>query len=246
MSSEALLLLLAVGLYVYDSAMLLYDNEALMIQVGASEGWRVFLPKDNFDILGRALFIPNPLFPFRPVFRLCWHPDPLISPQALAGLSDRVVIKRFDEAIAPLKFLNIASLIVLFICIPCTLLVPGARVAFFVFLPILYGIAIAALVYVFHSRTVLGLDVRACIALGVESFICIPVFPNLIRKISNRFSPQHDLVFIAEALLTDEQFTELLALLLIKVKERMAVADEESEDYEKLAGYSRFLAKVME
>lgn len=246
MYSEVLLLVLAVGLYIYDSAMLLYDNEVILVRVDAIRGWKSLFPSDTFDILGRALFIPNPLCPHQFIFRLYWHANPVISPRTLAGLSDRGAMDCFRKAMVPLGVLIIISLIVLFICLPAALLVPGVRGVFFVFLAILYGIAITALVLVFRNRTTLGLDARSCIMLGVETLICIPVFPNLIRKISIRYSPQHDLVFVAGALLGDEQFTTLLSSLLRKIEEQISVADEESRRYTELAKYRQTVAAVIE
>src|SRR5690349_2199592 len=74
MQSQAELLLMAViaSLYIYDSALLLYSNEGILIPKGKDQ-WLICFGSDKTGVRNKELFLPNPFLPNRPLFRLSWQ-----------------------------------------------------------------------------------------------------------------------------------------------------------------------------
>src|SRR5258706_16411317 len=68
----ALLMAVVIGLYLYDSTLLLYCNEGVLTPRGKAD-WSVGFGSDHARILGKEVFIPNPFLPHRPLFRLSWR-----------------------------------------------------------------------------------------------------------------------------------------------------------------------------
>src|ERR1700731_3569324 len=71
-SSEVLLMLVALGMYLYDSVLLLYRAEGVLF-VGLRGRWQARLGSESARLGGRLVLLPNPLQPHVPLFRLAWN-----------------------------------------------------------------------------------------------------------------------------------------------------------------------------
>lgn len=68
-----------VGLYLYDSAVLLASNEVIL-SPRQSGRWVAMFGADSFQLRGKEPFMPNPLLPHHPIFRLSWNIEGLVGP----------------------------------------------------------------------------------------------------------------------------------------------------------------------
>lgn len=108
LSFEILLVAAVIGLYLADSAQLLYANEGLVFR--ARGRWCAALGSNSVTLLRRGLYVPAPFSPQRPIFRLTWaasertarNPDPSCGDaqtgDAVAPLGDCQLPSRPDEA----------------------------------------------------------------------------------------------------------------------------------------------------
>src|SRR5688500_14558936 len=69
--AEELLMLLTIGLYLYESALLLHINEGVVAPTRGGS-WRVRFGSSHLSFRGKELYVPPPFLPHRPEFRLLW------------------------------------------------------------------------------------------------------------------------------------------------------------------------------
>lgn len=186
---EVLLMGAAVGLYLYDSSSLLYVNEGVLIPRGGKR-WTVAFGSDKARISGKELFVPNPLTPHRPMFRLSWR---------FEGERSRLEkdwIRR-AEAFGPMVPLVWAMVAALFLLLPLGLFTRlGEQMVLFAVAVLYLSIAIS-LVWTWINRAKLEISPRKVAALAFESLACSPFALNMVRKISMGLRIDEDLVTAA-------------------------------------------------
>lgn len=183
-----------VGLYLFDSTLLLYANEAIISP--ARKKWRVRFGTDNFSIAGRAVFLPNLLLVHRPLFRLAWYRDQggQQPSQDLPALAERLLkLAPFVYASALAQF-ALLPFVLFFSFNTQNLLIAGASIYACV------GLAIAAIVL---EKDHFGLTGKQLGSLAAECLLCPPIAINLIRRISLSHAVDDDLSVIAKALLDE-------------------------------------------
>ena len=232
---EVLLMILVIGLYLYDSTMLLYCNEGVLVPAG--KGWKVLFGFREPRIRGKELFIPAPWLPHRPIFRLAWRFEGN-SPQA--GAEDWQARRK-----APL---------------PMALLVWGMAVALFVLLPLGFftrlghGMLLAAVVllylgilstlaYMWIHRQDLDLTRKQVAKFAFEYLTCPPFAVNVIRTISTGHPSAEDLVTAARRLLAPDRWVATREQLTFRLDEEIELADEGSERMAKLQAHRLVLAE---
>ena len=176
LSYEALLAAAALGFYLYDSLILLAEDELVF-----ARGWRAwrFALGARLEILGRYPYLPNPLLPADCLFRVA------PSAQHREGVGEEE-LARFLAALAPLRWIVTALFLVLAPGLPLLLFAYRTNDAALVLLAAVYGLVAAAGLELFRVRKVIGLPARTAAALAFEALACPPLALNLVRKVCLR------------------------------------------------------------
>lgn len=197
---EWLLVLLMVGLYVYESACLLYSNELVLIRSG--QCWKVATGSKQIQLLGKGWYLASPLDLGKPVFRLDWNAAGAIGPApAWDCQQTSAVIRQVGYAAwaMALTMLLLGAAIVL-----GNITVIAAGLVGF------YGLVVASIIRVWMARLCLGMTTAQVLSLGFELICCPPFGPNLARRLSLRLIPQGDGIELAARVLTPAQWCQLV------------------------------------
>jgi hypothetical protein len=231
-SFELLLPMGAIGLYLYDSLLLLYANESLFVR--HRRGWSVVAGSDLF-VSGRRLCLPNPLTPHLPQFRVQWSER-----DGRQGLESASEVERFLAALRPAQYL-VLVLLVLLLALPVELLCFGTGVALLVLFAAFYVVILSALVCVYVRRRDLTLTDRAFAALAVDVLACAPFGLNLVRKVSVRRSLAGNPLVFAQHAFDAEAFANLVDLVCQRVVEEQRREDDQSPRWLELEAFRQRL-----
>lgn len=236
LSTEALLMLVAVALYLLDSLLLLSSNEAVLVR-GWRGRWFARFGLDRWRLSGKEPYLSNPATPHFPLWRLRWSFD---GPTAGAPAPTRLVA--VPPALERIKLHVLVSLVSIFVLVPIVLFYP---------VPIEYPIAVVALLYLnivvalirlFRVRAHFRLSSGQFAVLAFECMACPPFSVNLVRKLCLRLEADEDFVAAAARLLAAEALRAVDAQCLRRVDEQIDYAEEGSERMRKLlAGRLRFV-----
>lgn len=211
-------MLAAAGLYLYDSALLLYRDEGVVSTVGRS-GWAVRFGS-GIQLRRKYLFIPSPLTPHRPIFRLVWKPETGVT-------ADRRWTERrtLFEPLAPLVWGMLASI---FVLLPLGLFFRLGDAMLLGAVALLYLNILALLGWIALKRASFGLTRRRFAALAFEALICSPFALNLVRKISAEMPVDENLVDAVRRLQKAEDWEASRRQILAKIDEELDLEDEQS------------------
>ena len=236
--AEVLLMLLALGLYVFDAAWLLYANEAVLMPAGRGR-WKAAFGSDQTRLLGRELLLPDLLAPHRPVFRLSWRFEGDRS-EAVSGDWARLA-----DALRPAAILVWGMAAALFVLLPLGLFSRIGAPLVLAAVAMLYLLIAATLLWLLRHRESLGLSGRRLAALAFEALICPPLAINLLRKVAAGQAIAEPFPAAAQRLLAAEDWLTARAECLARVDEEI---DAESGDSPRLtalqAQRERFRAEV--
>lgn len=221
MAAEAELALMAgaAALYLADSAFLLYSNEGVVSPKGRN-GWSVRFGS-TLRLRGKELFVPSPLTPHRPVFRLTWDPDQ-------AGRAGDPSWSARRGALGPLTPLVWGMALALFALLPLGLYTRLGDAALLAAIALLYVSIIAALGWLALARRRLGIAGRRLAALAFESLVCPPLALNVIRKVSAEMTAREDLVDAARRLLAPADWERARLQFVSRIEEELESEDEDS------------------
>jgi hypothetical protein len=219
LQAEVALMLIAAGLYLYDSALLLYSDEGLMLAVGR-KGWAVHCGSD-LQIRGRNLFIPSPLLPHRPIFRLAWKANPS------GTAADRAWTER-TALFAPLAPFVWGMLLSMFVLLPLGLFSRLGDPMVLAAIAFLYLNILALLGWFVLKRAHFGLTRWRLATLAFESLVCSPFALNLVRKVSAEMPVAEDLVEAARRLQRAEYWEASRKQIIARIDEELDFEDEES------------------
>jgi len=224
LSAEGALLLLALALYVFDSALLLASNEWALEGLrsgGEHRRWRARFGLQSWKLGGREPLLPHLLMPWRPLLRVSWRFD--------EGLTPAPALPEPKTAGAALKFTATLLLLLVFIALP---------LALFAYPWLMLKVGVVAAIYasclfngllLWRQRAPLGLTRADCAKLGIECIACPPFAINIVRKLSLR-SPALD---AAQALrLAPDQAEFARAEMLARLREQI---DFEAEGSARMA-----------
>ena len=172
---EVLLPVGAIGLYLFDSTLLLYSNEFLLLH--RSRGWG-FAGSCAFLLAGRRVYFPNPLTPGTPQFRVRWSEVDPRQEQEEAG-----ELERFFRALRPVQYL-VTALLVILLALAVELLLYGTGIELLLVMAAFYMVTLVTLVYIFARRRELRVSARSFLALCFDSLACAPFAINLVRKLA--------------------------------------------------------------
>lgn len=176
--------------YLYDALISFYGNEILL--EGAGSHWKV-ISRTGWLAGGRYLHVPNPLAPYRMVFKGAWPVAPL--PQVPAFSRKRA--KVFARSMAPLQWLTALLAVQLLLGLPLLVLLERRDLLVGLAGTIYLSAALAASA-LFYRRRAFGLSKRACWSIAFDLMCCPPFAINAVRKVSLK-RPARDLVVFAQA-----------------------------------------------
>jgi hypothetical protein len=240
MTLHDVLLLLGgvVAFYLYDSALLLYHNEIVI--VSARSGCRVS-GGSTFELRGRHVFLPNPLCPHRPLFRLNWPEHGKLSEAGRPASSRRVVVVL--STLAPWMLL----LLFLFaVALPYMLLVVQSAQALLAWIATVYAVIIFILFQVHRHRKALNLSGRAVAAIALDALLCAPFALNIVRKIGLRQRFDTDLRVVAATRLSPQAVRDLVGILDERIHASLQFVEPDAPASEALKTYLHHFERLRE
>lgn len=199
-SAEVALITGAVALYLYDTIMLLYSNEVLLVH--GRRRWRASLGS-RFMLGGRFLALPRGLVPGTVVFRGCWGrvgmgPAPLCTP-----------LPEFLRALRPLQWASRLMAVLLFAAIPACLIWRPTSNLMLALVLAFYGMALGCCVYLVTKRKPLGLQGRMLSSAVVDVLACPPFAVNVVRRVTLAVGPATSPDAFAQQMLTSDGYQGL-------------------------------------
>lgn len=214
-------MLVALGLYLYDSAVLLHINEAV-ITPRRGGGWRLRFGARHFTFRGRELYLPSPFLPHRPGFRLLWAPRPG-SMDAPATWEAR---RRLFRPVVPLVWSMACAL---FVLLPLGLYSVLGDWALLLAIAMLYAGIAGALLWLGIKRNELGLTARRLGILAFELLACPPFAVNVVRRVAVEMPLEADLARAARELQRPQDWNAARSELIARLDEQIEAEDEDSE-----------------
>ena len=222
MSPEYLLILVIIVFYLLDSVILLYGNEILLTESNGK--WNLLFPNKNFFILNKLLYVPNPLIPCNPLFRIYWS-NVNVEIQTLNEES----LNDYIRVLAPLKLMTVVLYSCLIFGLPIALTGFGTGMEFFILLLVIYINIFTIIVYLGFNRDKFDISLKKYIFIIFESFVCAPYAINLVRKLSLSHFPSGSVFISLKNILDPEAFKLLNNSLLAYIDDKIIL--ESDEDY---------------
>ena len=188
---EVALPLGALAFYLYDSALLLHDNELLFYRRGRH--WDAVSGSD-WVIFRRRVCFPAPFMPWSPVLRAFWSSAPPGNTEPTDWPS-----AQFMAALRPFQVLCTLLLLLLAVALPVASLTLGSGFVLLGVFAVYYLLVIAALVLLFLRRSRLKLTNRAYWSIAIDTFACAPFAVNLVRRMTLRQTLAADARVYAES-----------------------------------------------
>jgi hypothetical protein len=228
--AEVALLVVALALYLYDSIVLLDPDEGVLTPKFG--GWEVSLGS-KVQWRGKDLFLPSPLFPYRPVFRARWS----FAQVEQAGAPNWAENETLLRPLAPLV---VGMAFALFVVFPLGLFRYGDLVVLAA-IAMLYLNIIGALIWLAFNRKVLGLSRGRVAGLGIEALVCSPFGLNLIRKISADMPVNEDLVHAARRLQSKDDWDVTRMKFALRIEDEIGAEDGGSPRAQALQEHRKLL-----
>lgn len=206
-----------VGFYLYDSALLLHGNEALLSPASGGR-WVACFGSDAFPVRGRDPFLPNPLLPHRPLYRFSWITEGLVGPSRPWGARRNVY-----AGLTPFIWVMMMAL---FVAIPLGLFTGLGNLAIAAGIILFYSTAMAALAVVWFRRKEYDLTPRRFLSLAFEWLTCPPFALNMVRHLSLASSPREDLLAVVDQCLEGAGRAKALKQIATRVRNEIYWEDE--------------------
>ena len=235
MSFEILLPVGAIGLYLFDSLLLMYSNELLFVR---TSGQWDFTRGSALLIAGRRLYLPNPFTPHIPQFRVRWsETDPRRDTERQEELQP------FMRALRPVQVLVMALLLLLLV-LPVVLYVYGTGLELLVLMACFYLVVLAMLGTIFAHRRSLRLTGRSFAAVAFDSLACGPFAVNAVRKLCMRRSLAGNPIEFARASFGPARLTALIDAISASVVQEQQREDGQTERWLQLESFRSRLAAL--
>jgi hypothetical protein len=220
----------AIAFYLYDSAQLLWHNELLFVRTG--RGWQAEGPS-TVSLSGRRVYLPNPLLPQRPGFRIHWN----MAEERAAPVAPSA---EFLRALKPIGFVTLL-LACMLVALPLVSWTLGTSLALLLLFAGYYLFVLVALGFMLWKRKALQLSGGACASLVFDSLACAPYAANLVRKIALRRGLEGDPLRFAGEHFDAAARDGLRTQLLRKFEEQHAGEAPSAERSAQIAGQLRKL-----
>lgn len=218
--TELELLGLAFALYLYDSAVLLYANEGVLVR-SLTAKWRVQFAFDNTNVAGRSIYLPNPFTPYQPVFKLAWNFDGAIA-------ASKADWESHAGRFTTLSIIVIVAGVSLFVLLPLGLFFKYRYLLLILALVLLYSSLAAIGVWLYLNRTALQLSRRELGFFIFECLACPPFALNIVRKLGLRVPVREDLIGAVRRLVAPAHWPACRGRLIERLDEQISGEDEGS------------------
>jgi len=226
----------AIGLYLFDSTLLLYSNELLFVR---RAGRWSFAESSSLLLAGRRLCFPNPFTPGTPQFRIRWSET-----DARLEQEEQGELEHFLAALRPLQYLVIALLSILLI-LPVELVLFGTGVELLVLMAAFYVVILGALGYIFARRRDLRVSGKSFLALSFDSLACAPFAINLVRKLALRRPLAGNPVAFACRRFDPATFATLIGAICRRVSEEQQREYGQTPRWSQLETYRKELGAML-
>jgi hypothetical protein len=229
---EVLLPLGAIGLYLFDSTVLLYSNELLFAR---RAGRWSFAATSALLLAGRRVCFLNPFTPATPQFRVRWSEVDTRQEQ-----EPHEQLAEFLAALGPLQYLVII-LWVLLLALPVELFLSGTGIGLLAVMAAFYGVTLAALGYIYTRRRELRVSGKSFLALSFDCLACAPFAINLVRKLALRRSLAGNPIAFARRTFEPATFSTLIQSVCLRVSDEQQREYGQTARWEELEAYRRDL-----
>jgi hypothetical protein len=221
--AEASLMLLAIGLYVYDTAILLQSNEFLVMERTGGQ-WLALFGSNVWKLSGKEPALPGLVMPWRPVVKVRWDLECGLSGEASGGNSASALP---DIGWGPKAGVTLVMGLI-FVALPaCLFIYPYTPLTVTVGV-LIYLCCAASMVALGLQREALGLSRADCWKLALEAVACPPFCINAVRKASLRSRSTVSAGAVAQRLGEGEALQALKRAMLVRVREQIEIEPEGS------------------
>lgn len=224
-SSELLLTLLIVGLYIHDSTLLLRSNEALL-ELRFRSRWVPSFPARRFTLLGKHVHVNGLLPPNTLLFRTSWAMDG--DAPAAPGWEDIARVLRRYQWPSALLFVLVVVLL------PAALLTGAGDATALVLIGLIYATVAGTAAALWIQRGALRLSASSCLRLCAEMLLCPPVAANVARRLSLTVVVDEDFVSACRRLLGPPDWMLAAAEITARIEDEIEVEGEGSVRHARL------------
>lgn len=229
LSPEALLIAVALALYLLDATLLLQPGEYALVQ-RARAGWAAHFGAMHWRLGGREPWLPNPLLPTREIYRGTWRIEdalPATEPPGAPSLQPRLPW-------AP-RLCACAMLVLIFAVLPASLFMQHNPLVVGMVALAIYLLSLCAAWCVWRCRKAMGLSTRSAWETAIECIVCPPLAINLVRKLCLRSTLRPALSAVAPGLDAEAQQALRMALLP-RLQEQIEIEPPGTERSRRLQG----------
>lgn len=216
------MMIAVVGLYLYDSALLLYCNEAILVP-RRNSNWNVVFGSEHLRVIGKEVYIPNPFQMHRPLFRASWD--------YVGGAKTQETWEPPRKSFMPLTPLVWNMAVALFVFLPLGFFTRLGDSILRPALVLLFSSILAALVWIWIHRTEFRITTKRFIGLAFESLVCPPFALNLVRHVAMTVPVSEDLVSVARRLQNPNDWRRTREQLIRRLSNEMEYEDTGSARY---------------
>lgn len=221
---EYLLMAVLVGLYIYDSAILIHINEAILVPTtGAS--WGIRFASDRFSLKGKDIYIPFLLGHHASMYRVSWSSLPN---------KTSVIWSPPFRSIPWLREFQWSTAFALFVLLPVGLFSRLGNLAVAFAVVVAYSSMLGALISIWIQRDLLGITYKKFAAFAFEILSCPPFALNLTRHLSLMQQVNEDLIPLSKRLLSPESWEATKNILLERIDHAADWEEEDSSEREAL------------
>ena len=229
LQDEVLLMILVVALYLYDSMLLLYCNEGILVP--GRTGWTVLFGFHEPRIRGKELFIAPFWLLHRPMFRLSWP----FEGNLVKAAPENWQVK--SEVPLPMIALVWSMAVALFVMLPLGFFTTLGHGMLLAAVALLYLSIVALLAYMGLHRNELQMPGKQVGKYAFEFLTCPPFALNAIRTVSLSQPIGEDLVTAARRLQDSDSLATTRAQLSLRIDEEIEIEDEGSERMARLRAH---------
>lgn len=221
LSYEALLMLLALALYVHDALLLLAPNELVLVQRRKGR-WQAAFGVHGWKLRHREPWLPNLLAPWQGIVRLHWRFEDGLDGEPTPGGPQLPAV-----GLGPRAGVTVLGALI-FVALPLCLFVWSFLVWT---LAVVAGIYLSCVVVLFTLRRdarAQGLDRKAFGKLCVECITCPPFCINAVRKLTLQARSQVQLRDVVEMAASAGATNALKEQLRLRLQEQIDMEPEGS------------------
>jgi hypothetical protein len=222
-SPEVQLMVVAVFLYLQDTALLLHVNEGVLT-CNRSGQWSMRLGSNHWHILGKCLYFPHPFGPQAPIYRMAWN---------FEG-NARTFSSAWEPKLSSFKTLGRMTLLIgllLYVALPIVIFFYLTDLAVLIIVIALYSSICVALLHVGKRQVVFKLTRKKLASLCFECLICPPLAVNLVRRITLDFCKLADLTAVAKNCLVNDSWLLARAQLVDRLDDEISIEIEGTDRF---------------